>query len=421
MGQSSKDKTQIFAAGVLWVAFLTMVWCWKHDWAYLYAWFALAVYYWISVVITTSANPLRLAMGTDNRLSTSKLQFFVWTAVIVFVYVRLFATLHPSQREILSNFPPNVLLVMGFSVTTAVGAKGITVSYLNSGQITKPASSQPGGDTSLSGLVAKDDSSTPDLTKLQMLIWTAIAVVAYLAQVRDQLPIIAACKLPLSPGDMFCKFPDIDKSLMVLMGISQGAYLGNKLVTAGSPALTALSPSVGIPGADVTISGQSMGSSPDGNAILINGQNMSVATTSWTDSAVHFAVPAKRPDGTSWSPGEHISVSMIVNGQQTSSLTFAFSPQPVIVIVNPPNPPKGAPMTISGRSFGAKQATSKMHLNNIECTQLVTSWTDTQILFAFQNVLPGGAAWQAGQVVAVQVAVSDDFISAPAPNNVTTA
>ena len=418
MPRAMKYGIWFFVAFVVSAVFLTAAWlCFKPH-SYFFAFLALAAFYWISVLVTGSANPFYIAMGADGRLSTSKFQFFVWTGVVVFVYVLLFGSLDKEHLEILSRIPANVLLVMGFSVTTAVGAKGITVSYLNSGQIAKPASSQTGGDTSLSGLVTHDDSNTPDLTKLQMLIWTAIATAVYLYHVHQALPAINACKMAANATDTLCRFPDIDQSLMVLMGISQGAYLGNKLVTAGTPQVTGLSPSVAVPGTDITISGQSFGPSQNGNIILINGQDSRVTATSWADSAIHFTIPAQRPDGTPWVPEERVTVAIVINGQQTTNLALAFAPKPVITSVSQ-NPPKASKVTISGRNFGVKQPGSKLLLNGIDSTASVTSWTDGQVQFAFQNTLPGGAAWQSGAVVSIELGVSNDFTSGP--QNVTTA
>jgi hypothetical protein len=418
MPRTFKYGIWFFVALVLSGIFLSIIW-FRLERPYFFAFLALAAFYWISVLVTGSADPLHIVMGADGRLSTSKFQFFVWTGVIVFVYVLLFGSLDKDHLEILSRIPANVLLVMGFSVTTAVGAKGITVSYLNAGQIAKPASGQAGGDTSLSGLVTHDDSNTPDLTKLQMLIWTAIATVVYLCHVHQALPGIIACKIAANPADALCKFPDIDQSLMVLMGLSQGAYLGNKLVSVGSPQLTGLSPSVGVPGTDITISGQSLGPSQNGAIILINGQDARISATSWADSAVHFTLPLKRLDGTLWIPEEKVTIAVVMNGQQTANLPFAFVPNPVITNVSPGNPSKASQVTISGRNFGTKQPGSKLFLNNSDNTSLVSLWTDSQLQFAFQNTLPGGAAWQPNVNVAIQVAVSDDFKSAP--QNVTSA
>jgi len=126
------------------LAFLTVAGFYYKFHSYFFAYLVLVACYWISVLVTGSANPLHIAMGADGRLSTSKFQFFIWTGVVVFAYILLFSSIDEKHRAILSRIPTNVLLVMGFSVTTAVGAKGITVSYLNSGQIAKSSRATPG-------------------------------------------------------------------------------------------------------------------------------------------------------------------------------------------------------------------------------------------------------------------------------------
>jgi hypothetical protein len=404
-GEADVNKLWVILAIVIPAGFLAVAYHVFQEKAFFYAYLALVAFYWSSVVVTGKANPLHLVMGADGRLSTSKFQFFVWTAVVVFVYALLFW--YRGKTDAISSIPQNVLIAMGLSIVTAVGAKGITVSYLNSGSISKPASDQPGGTTDLSALVTRDGSSAPDLTKIQMLIWTVIAVAVYLHTVYYSLSKYRTC------AAKDCVFPDIDTSLMVLMGLSQGAYLGNKLVAAGSPQVSTLSPAVGLPGADVTISGQSLGSTQNGNLILINGQNQQIAATSWTDSAVHFSVPQRRADGTAWHADERINVGVAINGQQTSNLSFAFASQPVILTPNPIRPPQSSQVTLTGRNFGVKQAGSRLLLNNIDCSTLINSWSDTQVQFTLQNVLPGGAPWAAGAALAIQIAIANDFISAP--------
>jgi hypothetical protein len=47
---------------------------------------------WIMVGAPTNTwNPFDFAIGTDGRRSTSKLQFLVWTAVVVFAYVTVYS------------------------------------------------------------------------------------------------------------------------------------------------------------------------------------------------------------------------------------------------------------------------------------------------------------------------------------------
>jgi hypothetical protein len=66
------------------------------------------------------------------------------------------------------------------------------------------------------------------LAKIQMLAFTTVAIGIFLATVIHQIV----------TNDIAAGLPDIDASLMVLMGISNGGYLGKKLVTFGTPGAT---------------------------------------------------------------------------------------------------------------------------------------------------------------------------------------
>ena len=180
---------------------------------------AVFVFYAVSVAVTHKFNPLHMAVGEDGRLSTSKFQFFLWTAVVVYAYVLIYAlrAYHMNFGSV-DSLPKNVLIAMGMVTITMASAKGITVAYMKSGQITKMA-----GPSNLADLVTSDDSATPDLVKIQMLIWTGIAVVLYLVRLAYDADAFAK--------DPTKAFPDIDQVLMILMGLGQGGYLGNKLVS----------------------------------------------------------------------------------------------------------------------------------------------------------------------------------------------
>ena len=80
--------------------------------------------------------------------------------------------------------------------------------------------------------------------------FTIIAIGIFLATVVHQIAV----------GDIKAGLPNIDASLMVLMGISSGGYLGKKLVTFGTPMLYPPNPETGPPGTAVTLRGSSMGS-----------------------------------------------------------------------------------------------------------------------------------------------------------------
>jgi hypothetical protein len=50
----------------------------------------LWVLYW---VLAQNANPMEVVRGADNRWSTSKLQFFLWTVMVIFSYSSVYAAL----------------------------------------------------------------------------------------------------------------------------------------------------------------------------------------------------------------------------------------------------------------------------------------------------------------------------------------
>jgi len=142
---------------------------------------------WLLDLAITGEHPWKLVEGEDGRASTSKMQLWLWTMVAIFAYVtitvaRIHATAHQPFVPI-ADFPAGLLLAMGFSSATAVAAKGITSSYVASGQIAKP--SAPGGQ-SVADLVTHDDG-TPDLVKFQMLAWTFVAVGVFLVSLYEHI------------------------------------------------------------------------------------------------------------------------------------------------------------------------------------------------------------------------------------------
>lgn len=160
----------------------------------------------------------RLYEGADGRLSTSKFQFFLWTIVVLFSYATLFAVKllqSPPNFNPITSLPENVLIALGMSVVSASGAKAITVNYINTNRISK---APPRGGRKI-GQIFQDDSGVPDLSKLQMIAWTFIAIVTYLIAVVHNVSVPNA------------ELPDIDKSLMALMGLGHTAYLAKKAVS----------------------------------------------------------------------------------------------------------------------------------------------------------------------------------------------
>jgi hypothetical protein len=259
-------------------------------------------------------NIWKLVTGEDGRASTSKLQWFLWTVIVVFAYVTIWAA-----RAMDGNFgpmteiPQNLLIVMGLSVTTMAAAKGITVSYVKSGRVIKTGADLAARkDTGLGPAVSSDDGD-PDLSKIQMMIWTLVAIVIFLFAVVNQVRI----------GH---QLPDIDASLMVLMGLGQGAYLGKKLVATTTPRLTGLSPGNGRPSVQITITGMAFGAEQGGSLLTMDRNPFHPEGIVWAENQIQFTLPENPPAAHAWTHGQRVMFGVIVGGQESvNALPFTVT------------------------------------------------------------------------------------------------
>jgi hypothetical protein len=266
-------------------------------------------------------NPGDIVMGSDGRPSTSKLQLLLWTGVIFFSYVAIYAArVQQGRIEAIGDVPANVLIALGMSAVTMAGAKAITASYLREGRVDKAAEDAKGA-----GAVIEKDDGEPDLTKFQLLGWTLIAMVVYLVAVFDRLGTIHGLKAMDEPLGL----PDIDAALMVLTGLSTGTYLGKKLVTTDTPRLLEVQPVNGPPNQEVTLTGQLLGDLGSGQ-ITIDGKPASVEMLEWMDTSIRFKIPKTQLSGAAWTaPQQQILIGVAVNGRE------AVNPQPFMVTSTP--------------------------------------------------------------------------------------
>jgi hypothetical protein len=225
--------------------------------------------------------------------------------VVMFAYVAQF-----TQRMLNGNYEPsavipsNLLLAMGFSATTLAAAKAITVAYVANGRVSKAADNLGG--------IFTDDTGQSDLAKTQLVGWTFIGVVIYL--------------FGLFRADPAKGLPDIDASLMVLMGLGHGAYVGKKLVTTDTPQLLGITP-LARPGRAVEIVGAGFGTQV--GTILIDDHALIGVPVQWADTALTFTLPAAHPSGSAWRDGQNVTVTVNAGGQT------AANPQALVVGLRP--------------------------------------------------------------------------------------
>lgn len=276
-----------------------------------YGLLGVLVLWFLSLAVTGRFEPWALARGHNNHLSTSLFQFLTFTYVVVFVYTSMYVArwlYNPPGAAAVGDFqiPLNLLLLMGLSVATAVTSKGITVNYLQQSAIS---------EDDQSGL-SQNRSGRTDLIKVQMLVWTLISAISYLAY--------AVSALPDAEGmSRLSSLPEIDSALLVLMGVAQGGYLAGKLVNRDVPTPTISNvDKIATGGAtSYVLSGHGFG---DVKTYLLledaGGTYTLVGTTdvtSWTDTAIAFNLPG----GAAVAAGTNVFV-------QTSSHRSDLKPLP---------------------------------------------------------------------------------------------
>ena len=269
--------------------------------------------------LTGSWDLALFVQGADGRASTSKFQWLLWTIVVLFAYVALLtARAMHGYFGALGSLPSNVLIAMGLSSFTAIAAKQITTANVANGQAVKPPKiDQPPNP----GELLSDDSGYPELSKMQLLAWTLLAIGIYLGQVVTNV----STTLAATTASSLPPLPDIDPTLMVLMGLGQAAYLGKKLTTNDTPRLTSITPGRGTPPLAVTLRGQAFGSTRDGSQIIVNNNiilPVAVSDADWTDTSVQFTIPAgdpTDPSGQAWAVGSRLDIGLIVSGRDSAN------------------------------------------------------------------------------------------------------
>jgi hypothetical protein len=185
-----------------------------------------------------------LVLGADNRVSTSKVQFALWTLALV--YALLVIALHDAVYPP-GSLDPRYLLLIGFPAGAAVSAKAITTGQINNGNSSKTIISAKGKSlgTAISEIVSNDQGDL-DLGDTQYFVFNLVALIAFF---------IAFFHNPTS-------LPVLPDTLVGLTSASAAAYVAKKATSGAAPvpplALNAVSPQKGAAGTPVSVFGSGL-------------------------------------------------------------------------------------------------------------------------------------------------------------------
>jgi hypothetical protein len=174
--------------------------------------------------------------------------------------------------------------------------------------------------------------------------------------------------------------------------VPAGATTGNIVVLANgansngvgftvlaTPTITSLSPGFGPTGAMVTITGANFGATQGTSRVTFNGADATPCGTCWTTTSIAVAVP----DGASTGP-----VVVRVNSVSSSGVSFTVLPTPFIASLSRVSGGVGAPIMVSGASFGTSQGSSTLSFNGTPAPVCPTCWSDSTIT----TTVPNGAS-----------------------------
>jgi hypothetical protein len=156
--------------------------------------------------------------------SLALFQFLVWTLIISFAYFGIYLTrLFGGELGLPDEIPDNILILMGISV----GVPVLNVKVSEKKYANVPSADAPSAPYTLrrrpSTLLSMlQENGQLSLTRFQMFVWTWIGIIIYLFllyfTVNTEMDNVTQLSLP-----------NVDGTIVFLMGLSQAAYLGKKI------------------------------------------------------------------------------------------------------------------------------------------------------------------------------------------------
>ena len=163
-----------------------------------------------------------LLIDRYNRMSLARLQLTLWTVLILatLLAIALASTLAGTANPLAIAIPEQIWVVMGISTTSLVSAPILQARKADAKLIAYKAGFE---EASWQDLFRGDETGNfpyLDLAKIQMFFFTVVLVVVYGVGIAHLLAGSAAVTA----------LPEMDSSMIALLGISHAGYLANKAV-----------------------------------------------------------------------------------------------------------------------------------------------------------------------------------------------
>jgi hypothetical protein len=164
-----------------------------------------------------------LFLGADNRTSTSKLQAMLWTYAVLWALISLLAGagIEEFSEALGDHLREEYFLLLGGPFAAAIAAKAITTQRVSRDPNAKTIEDTEAPSTTDRFVeVVSNDEGAVDLGDFQYSAFTLLTLTYFAWAFID------------SPGD---GLPAIPGTLLVLVAISQGAYVGKKALLPDTP------------------------------------------------------------------------------------------------------------------------------------------------------------------------------------------
>lgn len=225
--------------------------------------------------------------------SLARFQFLVWTFILMFVVLSVyFIRLFMGTPVLPDAIPENLLILTGISI--AVPFVSSPLSSIKYGD-RKPTNGtlKDSDRRRLASMLMENEKVT--VSRFQMFAWTIISIVIYLAFFFSKTTFLLTDVNELT-------VPDIPQIFVVLMGLSQAAYVGNKSTVPKSVTVLKVSPYNGTAGTTVAIVGTNFGTKEKGTVLFedgnkdVTGKQIVVEANDikeWQESKIHITVPSQ--------------------------------------------------------------------------------------------------------------------------------